>query len=232
MNRAFSVVGALVLLAAVAATAYAGGAVVKQRIEISAPILPNMIVWQYKGGAGYPGTPAERLALVTDSTYSYEFLLASCAPNYPIVLAAPGQQLSKVEIEANYDQVSRCAYERFGAKPYWVPKILNDLDVCATKLGAGWRLPTEADLATFTEADYQFFKDTMSIGQGADWFPRQFYFSLDLYVRGNDGTLRVGNMTPGVQHVSPNPVGSLTQLHVGDGRPVGVRCVRTTTYMP
>jgi len=233
MSRTSLVVAGLLVVAATAATVHAGGAAIVRRVEVSAPILPDMVVWQHKGGAGYPATQGDALALVTDTTYSYQFLLNHCATSYPsIVLAAAGLILTTEQLQTNYDQISRCAYDQYGAKPYWMPQILNDVDVCAVKMGAEWRLLAEADLATFTEADYKLFQDTMTLAQGADWFPRQFHFSLDVYVRGIDGQLKHGDLTPGAQHVNPLPVTDLKELYVGNGRPIGVRCVRVTMVPP
>ena len=200
-----------------------------RQVAISAPILPNSVVWQYKGGSGYPATTMDAVALVRDTTYDYEFLLNACQKTHPtIVVPTQDHPLTPAEIATNYDQVSRCAYEQYGAKPYWMPQILDDVDVCQVKLGAGWRLLAEDDLALFTEADYQTFKDTMTIAQGTDWFPRQFYFSLDAYLRGHNGTLKAGNLNPGAVHVGPLPIGKgqMKDLYVGDGHPIGVRCVR------
>jgi hypothetical protein len=211
---------------------YSGMIATSSQLELSAPIVPDSVIWQYQGGSRYPATLADAAALVRDTTYTYEFLLAACAPAYPtIAVASPGQKLTEAQLEANYDQVARCAYEKHGAKPYWMPQILDDVDVCALKLGSGWRLPTEADLARFSEADFQLFKDTMTIGaSGTDMFPRQFYFSLDIYVRGSDGALKWGDLTPGATHVGPLPVSDaeLKDHYLGNGRPISVRCLRAT----
>lgn len=202
----------------------------KQQVEISAPILPDSKVWQYKGGSGYPATAADALKLVRDSTYTFEWLVASCASKYPIATAAPGSTLTAAQLLSNYDVVSRCGYMEYGAKPYWVPQIVSDVDVCAEKLGSGWHLLTEAELAGFTEADFTFIQMTMSLAKGSDWFPRQFYFSLDVYVRATDGSLKLGNLAPDTTHVTALPIAAaeMKDLYVGNGRPIGVRCTRIT----
>ena len=201
-----------------------------ERVEISAPILPDMVIWQYKGGAGYPSTAAEATALVRDTTYTYEHLLEACQPKYREIVLYDGTPLTREQLETNYDQVSRCAYYEYGCKPYWMPQILDDVDVCALKLGTGWRLLAEDDIDGFSEVDFQFFKDTMSIAQGGDWFPRQFYFSLDAYVRARDGSLVLGNLAPSTDHLVPLPIApsDMTVLYFGNGQPIGVRCVSVT----
>lgn len=74
----------------------------------------------------------------------------------------------------------------------------------------------------------------MSLAGGSDGFPRQFYFSLDVYVRGADGTLKLGNLAPGSVHVSALPIApaDFNQLYVGDRHPLGVRCARFTAVTP
>ena len=207
---------------------YSGAVATAGKTQVSAPVLPDSVIWQYKGGEGYPGSVAEATALVRDTTYTYEFLLSACAPTYPtITLSADPSTLTEAQLETNYDQVSRCAYEKYFTKPYWMPQILDDVDVCALKLGTGWRLLSEADLDGLSEADFQLFQETMTIGAGDDWFPRQFYFSLDVYLRGRDGKLKWGDMTPGAQHVNelPFPPEQMKELFTGNGRPIGVRCI-------
>ncbi|MGC4118555.1 MAG: hypothetical protein QM765_29160 [Myxococcales bacterium] len=209
---------------------YSGAVATAGKKQISAPILPDMMIWQHKGGSGYPASAAIAQALVRDTTMTYEYLLLACAAAYPsITLSSDPATLTQEQLRTNYDQVSRCAYEKHGSKPYWMPQILDDVDVCALKLGAGWRLVSEDDLDGLSEADFQLFKDTMTIEAGDDWFPRQFYFSLDFYVRGRDGSLRWGDMTPGVQHVRSLPIDAsqMKDLYTGNGRPIGVRCIAT-----
>ena len=145
-----------------------------------------------------------------------------------IVIASAGQTLTAAQITSNYDQVSRCAYADYGAKPYWMPQIINDVDVCVEKLGTQWHLLTEAEVGAFSESDFTLIKDTMALARGTDGFPREFYFSLDVYVRGADGSLKLGNLAPGSTHVEPLPIGpgEMRDLYIGNGRPIGVRCAR------
>lgn len=203
-------------------------AAMKPQLEISAPILPDMLVWQYKGGAGYPASVSAAQQLVQNSTYTYEWLLMGCKQKYPTISFGAG--LTTAQLAINYDQVSRCAYADYGAKPYWMPQILDDVAVCEVKLGSDWRLLSEQDLAGLSGDDYKFIEETMSIAKGTDWFPRQFYFSLDAYVRGTDGTLKAGNLAPGATHVGPLPIAmsQWKELYTGNGRPIGVRCARST----
>ena len=211
------------------------GGGMKARAEISAPILPDADVWQHKGGTGYPGSTADALSLVTSTTYTYEALLAACKSKYPtIVVPAPGQSLTAAQLTNNYDQVSRCAYVEYGAKPYWMPQILNDVDVCVAKLGDEWHLLTEAEVAGFSETDFMLMQTTMALPRGTDTFPRDFYFSLDVYVRGTDGSLKHGDLNPGANHVGGLPIAptEMKDLYIGNGRPIGVRCARTVLLTP
>ncbi|HEY3450196.1 MAG TPA: hypothetical protein VGK67_27830 [Myxococcales bacterium] len=203
---------------------YSGAIATHALGQISAPLLPDMIVWQYKGGSGYPASTAEAVALVRDTTYTYGFLLTVCARTHPeITLSTDPSALTAEQLRANYDHVARCAYEEYGAKPYWMPQILNDVDVCALKLGAGWRLLSEADLDAFSEEDFLLFKNTMT-GESADGFT-QFYFSLNAYARARDGSIRWADLNPGAIHLRALPLtyGGMKDLLVEPA--IGVRCM-------
>ena len=95
---------------------------------------------------------------------------------------AGGAPLSPAQLATNYDQVGRCAYEQYTAKPYWIPKLVDDVDICGTEMGTGWRLISEADLASFSEADLQKVAGTWNlhvVGGGGLGF---FFSSLAIWV--------------------------------------------------
>jgi hypothetical protein len=206
--------------------------------ELSAPLFPDILVFErFQDGSVYPTlSSAERIKLIDDNVRTFEELLLLCAATHPaIILQATGAPaLTAAEIAANYDEVARCAYEDYGAKPYWIPQQVSDVDICGRKLGEEWRLPTEADVGAFAESDFSFFQATLTAQPGKDWFPVHFYYSLDVYVRGSDGTLELGNLAPQTDHILALPVsgGAVNELYIGDGRPIGLRCLRLTTDTP
>lgn len=199
-------------------------------IELSAPLFPDATVFQmFQDPSAYPSlSDADRDALL-DDIRTFEELVPLCAPTHPAIKQQTpgGPPLTQAEIVTNYDEVARCAYEDFGAKPYWVPKHVSDVDICAAKLGADWRLPTEADIAALQESDFAFFEATLAL-PGQDAFPVHFYYSLDAYVRGADGELALGNLAPQTDHVVPLPVSgaAMNELYIGNGKPIGLRCLR------
>lgn len=209
----------------------------RQRIELSAPLFPDARVFQrFQDGSAYPSlSEAERLALI-DDVRTFEELLPLCAAKHPKiklqVMGAPPLTLG--QIVTNYDEVATCAYEDYGAKPYWVPQHVNDVDICGRKLGEDWRLPTEADVGRFDERDFAFFQATLTAQPGGDSFPVHFYYSLDVYVRGSDGTIKLGNLAPTDDHILALPISgqALNELYIGDGRPIGLRCLRMTAVTP
>jgi hypothetical protein len=170
-----------------------------EQVEFSAPLLPY-----YQGasvdieGANYPSDSAARVDYVRKNTYTFEALLAKCAPLYPEIVAATasGPALTQAQLAKNYALVAQCSYEKYTVKPYWIPQLLDDVDVCGETLGAQWKLISEQDLATLSAADYQYVQDQLSgIGAG---FWGAFYFSLHTFLRGADGKLAAGDLTPGV----------------------------------
>jgi hypothetical protein len=210
----------------------------EQVVELSAPLFPDATVFQiFQDATVYPGlSEAERLALVDDDVRTFGELLPLCAATNPAIkLQVEGDPpLTAAEIATNYDEVARCAYEQYGAKPYWVPQHVSDVDVCGRKLGLDWRLPTEADVNGFEEGDFKFFQETLTAQPGLDEFPVHFYYSLDVYVRAGDGSLALGNLAPDAEHVVPLPVSGseLDALYIGNGRPIGLRCVRVIPASP
>jgi hypothetical protein len=215
-----------------------GGAIVTApredgtRIQLSAPLFPDTTVFQRFQQAGvYDATsPAERLRLVQEDVKTFDDLLTSCAPTHPsITIQAPGDPpLSVDELRTNYDEVANCGYQEYGAKPYWVPQYIDDVDICAEKLGPMWHLPAQSDIDGLGNSDFQFFSDTMTALPGKTSFPVEWYYRLQVYVRGADGSLALGDLGPATTHVSPLPATALLgQLYTGDGKPIGLRCFQS-----
>ena len=200
------------------------------RVLLSAPLFPDMFVFQRFQSAGpYDAmSPTERLQLIHDNVKTYDELLVDCAPTHPsIKLQAPGDPpLTLAELRANYDEVADCGYRQYGAKPYWVPQYVSDVDICAEKLGDAWHLPTESDIGGLTESDFQMFSDTMTALPGMTSFPVEWYYRLQIYAEMSDGSLALGDLGPASTHLSPLPVtgSELGQLYLGDGKPIGLRC--------
>jgi hypothetical protein len=197
-----------------------------QRVEISAPILPRTAAI-YRP---FPATLEGEQAMAHEAALLFDWLLPQCAPLYPMITLAPagGAPLSAMQLATNYDQVGRCAYEQHTAKPYWIPRLVDDVDICGTEMGPGWRLITEADLASFSEADFQNVASTWNLhvaGGGGLGF---FFSSLAIWVRANDGVIKAGTLTPGVtgSRVTPLAAGTvLTDHYEGE---LGLRCIRRT----
>ena len=199
------------------------------RVEISAPILPRTEIIY----GAFPTTLEGEKAMAHDAALLFDWLLPRCAPSYPMITLAPasGSSLSSAQLAVNYDQVGLCAYEKYTAKPYWIPKLVDDVDICGTEMGPGWRLITEADLASLTDADFRAVADTWSLhsigGQGLGFF----FSSLAIWVRADDGTIKAGTLAPGVTggRVTPLqiPQGwSLTDHYEGE---LGLRCIRRSS---
>jgi hypothetical protein len=209
-----------------------GALVTRERVEISAPILPD----ETKLVEPPPATLAEEQAVVDAAALTYEPLLAECAAYYPAITPPPadGTPLTPEQLAANYDAVGDCAYTRHTSKPYWIPKLVDDVDVCGRELGSGWRLISEDDLSSLTEADYQFMKDTLTPVAGpaasSSWSFGSFYFGLHVWLRAHDGTLATGDLSPGVTGPRVAPIdyrlqGSYTTHYEGG---LALRCIRRT----
>jgi len=198
-----------------------GATVTRERVEISAPLWPDVL----KLYQPYPTTLDGEMALAQDAIFSYDSLLTECAPDYPTITPTP---LTSADIAANYEAVAQCSYDKHTAKPYWIPKLLMDVDICGTKMGAGWRLLGEDDVATLSEADFQFLHDTLSPFPAQVLAGGSLYFGLTVWLRAHDGTLAVGNLEPGVaadKRITMRNPGTDTYAYQ---IPIGLRCIRRT----
>ena len=209
------------------AKALPAGAVV-EHVEISAPILPDVLVLYAAEGAQFPASLAAEETLVDAAALTFDQLLIECA-GYPaysgIVIAAPSDPpLTQAQLTTNYELVAQCAYVHHTAKPYWIPRLVADVDVCGRVLGADWRLLAAGDLAALTTADFQFLADALaaagtSAGLGA------MYFSLRTYALDTNGALAQAHLEPNATvRVEPLPVSASFTSHLeGD---FGLRCIR------
>jgi hypothetical protein len=170
-----------------------------EQVEFAAPLLPYYLGASVDiEGPNYPADQAARVDYVRKNTYTFGALLAKCAPLYPeiVVATSTGPAPTQAQLAKNYALVAQCSYEKFTVKPYWIPQLIDDVDVCGETLGAQWKLISEADLATLSAADYQYVQDQLSgIGTG---FWGSFYYSLHTFLRAADGKLAAGDLTPGV----------------------------------
>jgi hypothetical protein len=222
-----------VLVGSLAVSSRSDGAFVqRERVEISAPILPGVL----KLYTTFPTTLDDEKAMAHAAALTYGRLLTECAPDYPAITLPSGGDtgsLTTAQLTANYNAVGECSYVEHTAKPYWIPKLIDDVDICGTELGAGWRLITEDDLSTLTESDFNFIQATLTpleAGASSDAsFWGTFYFGLEVWLRAKDGTIASGNLAPGVvgSRVAaiPNATMYPTQHYEGG---LALRCIRRT----
>lgn len=211
------------------ATRSDGAIVQRERVEISAPILPSTKVIY----AAFPTTLEGERAMAHAAALTFDRLLGECAAEYPAITPPPadGTPLTPQQLAANYNSVGECAYQKYTAKPYWIPRLIADVDICGTELGAGWRLITEADLVSLVPPDFQFVQDTLTplATTGGDLWGA-FYFGSSIWVRGNDGVIKAGTLAPGVVGSRVQPLtyqnGFDETKHYEGG--LSLRCIRRT----
>lgn len=225
-------IGALTVVALAATCAVAvprAKAAGTERVEISAPIFPKVLVLYAQEGANYPATLTGEETLAHDAAMTFDTLLTECqAKDATITLASPSP-LTAEQLATNYNQVAKCAYENYTVKPYWIPKLVDDVDICATELGADWRLISEDDLAALTDADFQFIADTLTGVAGADAASFSFYFSSRIFVRASDKSIKAGDIAPGVATRVTDLTTSDPTIHYEGG--LSLRCIRRTTVV-
>lgn len=186
MKRGLLLAG--VLLGALLSGRGAAVGVEVETVWLSAPILPAIDVL-YPSVSDFPSDRAAQEQLARDISLTYDFLLSSCSAEYAITRWQEGEPpLTPEQLYQNYEEVARCSYEKYVAKPYWgQSQLLRTLDVCETVLGPPWRMPTEADIASFSEADFERIRRLLAPppdekpGDGRGW--GDLYFSLVIFVR-------------------------------------------------
>jgi hypothetical protein len=189
-----------------------------ERVSVSAPIHPSVVKLYEADGATYPKTHDLQVSLAKASALTYCFLLDDCSKSDSSIKTKP--PLTADEIQHDYDAVASCAYDKYTAKPYWIPQLVLDVDICTTMLGTGWRTPTEDDVNAFVTSDYEFMESTLGSTSG------NTYFTLDIWVRATDGTIQIGHLqSTASKHLEPLGIsGDALKTHYEGS--VGLRCIK------
>lgn len=212
--------------------------------EISAPLFPIVTTLYDYEGTNYPTTADGQKALAKDGYTTFEKIRDACLTKDPrgsfsggIKTEDNSQALAVEDRAENYSKIAQCAYEYFGSKPYSIPQLVSDVDLCAEHLGTDWRLLSEEDIGTFTPDVYSNIKGALQKSSDAiSW--GSFYFSLAAYTKGSDQSLKIGSLFPDATSRVTDasfPSGSKFHLesHGVDGGSSGltsstvtVRCIR------
>lgn len=211
-------------VAAVSSGVHAGTA-------ISAPIFPVSLVELFKNQKeNYPADKSVQLKLAQDNFKSYEYMLKQCANlTEGIVL---GDNLTDAQIMRNYQLTAECGYDHFLSKPYYIPQLVADVDICREALGGDFRMISEADVRTFSPEFYRELNGVLALA-GSGWSFGKFYFSTITYIRGDDGKIKIGNLQEqvGGSRVTALPTSVDPRNHLenvpGVGGPITLRCMRT-----
>jgi len=201
------------------------------KFEISAPIFPKMNELSRYEGSDYPSTTEGVVGAVENISITFANLLSECKVFYPtIVLSSDKQNLTAEDLSSNYNLVAQCSYERFSSKPYWIPQLINDVDVCMVVMGSSWRLLTQMDLNKLLPSQLQYFEQTLSTVKGvSSGFWGDFYFGLKTYAKGEDSLLKIGDLSSAAsQKVSDLGLdeSAMKNHYEGTSGPVGIRCRR------
>jgi hypothetical protein len=167
-------------------------------VEISAPILPKTPALYPGQGVNYPTTPQGQAQLAHDSALTFETLLGECqAKNPGIVLWKTGDPpLSSEQVNTNYRLLEACAYQ-YLAKPYWIPQLVKDVDICRQELGAGWHTLTEDDVLALSAQDLQRVQEGLAgVQNPGSSQAGSFLFSMQVWVLRNDGSVAGVNLAP------------------------------------
>jgi len=219
-------------LAGSLSTARLAAAAGSEVVEVSAPILPRVSVLYPAEGTNFPASPADRAALAHDAALTFDFLMSACSMSHTgIVIPGPNDPpTTPAQNAMNLETVANCAYTDFVSKPYWIPALVDQVDICGTELGSSWHLITEADVSDVTDADAQAMASALSTPNSTSFFGN-FYFSLHVWVRAGDGSLARADLSPGVTaRMSTLPVSASSTTHYESD--LALRCIRRTPVSP
>ena len=208
------------------------GTVMLEHVELSAPILPRVSVLYPAEGANFPSTAPARADLAHAAALTFDFLLPACAATHAsIIVPGPSDPpTTAAQNAANFEAIASCAYQDFVSKPYWIPALVDQIDICGAELGSSWHLPSEDEVNSFSAADEQVLASALSTPNATSLFGN-FYFSLHVWVRGTNGSLRRGDLTPGATaRVTDLPVDAGSSTHYESD--LSLRCIRRTTVTP
>lgn len=201
-------------------------------VEVSAPILPRVSVLYSSEGNNFPSSLVDQAALAHQAALTFDFLMTACSMNHSgIVIPGPGDPpTTPAQNATNLETVANCAYTDFVSKPYWIPALVDQIDICGTELGSSWHLITEADVNDVTDADAQSMATALSTPNSTTFFGN-FYFSLHVWVRAANGSLARGDLSPGVTaRMSTLPVSASSTTHYESD--MALRCIRRTPVTP
>ncbi len=167
-------------------------------VEISAPITPKTQVIYPKQGDKFPKDLAGMQTLAHEAALTYDYLLTVCAKDYPGITLLPPEApkvLPADKLSMNFELTAQCSYEKWTAKPYWIPMLVDKVDICAAELGLDWALLAEADVASLTAEQVAVLKKGLTPSGKASF--GNFYFSTKVFVRAAKGLLMTGALEVG-----------------------------------
>jgi hypothetical protein len=221
--------------------------------EISAPLFPLIDKLYANEAEKYPSTSEAKTSLAKEGFMTFEKIRDKCiSEKYAGIKAeTSGASLTPKERADNYSKIASCAYEKYTSKPYSIPQLVSDVDLCQLHLGSDWNMLKDADIQSFTSKMFNNIRTTYSQVNSEEFSWSAFYFSLATYARGSDGKLKVGSLYPeatkrvaDIDYAAGNgsgvndPKRHLEQQIVDGGSagvssvPVSLRCVRKLNPAP
>ncbi len=200
----------------------------RQSPELSAPIVPCVLALNRDGF--YPPEREAREHMADEASLTFPYFQQACAGGYPIAQPEAGKILTSEQARDNYASVARCSFETHYGKPYWVPQLLDDVDLCARELGSSWQLPTKESLARFNARHRELLVEALrDVPYGGG------YNSLELYARDPAQQLTVLDLGSPQAHASSqrDPIRLTNDRKQPFQAPrIALRCVRESRSLP
>jgi hypothetical protein len=200
----------------------------RQSPELSAPIVPCVLALNRDGF--YPPEREARERMADEASLTFAYFQQACAEHHPIARPKAGQTLTSEQARDNYASVARCTFETHYGKPYWVPQLVDDVDLCARELGSSWQLPTKESLGHFNARHRELLLEALrDVPYGGG------YNSLVLYAR--DAAQQLTVLDFGPPHAHGDSRADPVRLTSDRKQPfqaarIALRCVRRSGPLP
>jgi len=187
---------------------------------ISAPIFPKVeVLYEYEDDQ-YPISQLGREKVVDTAFMSFTEVFDACLADEEYAnrlhSLSADNTLTQDQLAENYTVIAECSYNKFTSKPYFIPKLIQDVDICSRILDTNdhkWRMISETDIQTWGDEVYTSLSQIINTALPNDANEEAFgafYFSMATYINTDQG-LKVGNLYPNIS--SSNRISNISDYN-------------------
>lgn len=147
--------------------------------EISAPLFPLIEILYAREGVNYPDQTDGKVGLGQEGYLTFEKMRDNCIANggYEGIKAeTESVKLTAKERADNFSKIATCSYEIYTSKPYSIPQLVDDIDLCKMHLGSDWNMIKQSDLEAFSSVVFDNIEAAYSKVNSEEFSWGAFYF--------------------------------------------------------